>query len=57
MGMLSAREIVELILAIGYYMAMARLTETTRTDLDPAPSTHEVSALLKAGVEFLSKTK
>lgn len=32
---LSHREIVELILAIGFYMTMARLMETTRIDLDP----------------------
>ncbi|MEV6157356.1 carboxymuconolactone decarboxylase family protein [Nonomuraea sp. NPDC052129] len=32
----SEREIVEAILAIGFYMTMARLTEVTETDLDPA---------------------
>jgi alkylhydroperoxidase family enzyme len=32
----SEREIVEAILAIGFYMTMARLTEATETDLDPA---------------------
>ncbi|MEV1238580.1 carboxymuconolactone decarboxylase family protein [Nonomuraea sp. NPDC050022] len=32
----SEREIVEAILAIGFYMTMARLTEVTQTDLDPA---------------------
>jgi len=30
------QEIVETILAIGFYMTMARLTEATETDLDPA---------------------
>ncbi len=30
------QEIVEAILAIGFYMTMARLTEATETDLDPA---------------------
>jgi alkylhydroperoxidase family enzyme len=30
------REIVEAILAIGFYMMIARLTEATETDLDPA---------------------
>ena len=30
------REIVEAIVAIGFYMMMARLTEATQTDLDPA---------------------
>jgi alkylhydroperoxidase family enzyme len=33
---LSDREIVEAILTIGFYMTMARLTETTGTDLDAA---------------------
>ncbi|MGH7814486.1 MAG: carboxymuconolactone decarboxylase family protein [Candidatus Binataceae bacterium] len=37
MRFLSPREIVELIIAIGFYMTMARLTETTRLDLDPPP--------------------
>jgi alkylhydroperoxidase family enzyme len=32
----SEREIVEAIVAIGFYMMMARLTEATETDLDPA---------------------
>ena len=30
------REIVEIILTVGFYMMMARLTEATETDLDPA---------------------
>jgi alkylhydroperoxidase family enzyme len=33
---LSAREIVELILAVGYYMMLARLMETTGIDLEEA---------------------
>ncbi|OFV89250.1 MAG: hypothetical protein A3J75_08615 [Acidobacteria bacterium RBG_16_68_9] len=33
------QEIVELILAIGFYMLMARLMETTGVDLEPAPGT------------------
>jgi len=33
---LSGREIVELILAIGFYMTVARLMETTEIDMDPA---------------------
>lgn len=33
---LSDREVVEAILTIGFYMTMARLTEATETDLDPA---------------------
>ena len=32
----SAQEIVETILTIGFYMMMARLTEATEVDLDPA---------------------
>ena len=32
----SEQEIVEAILAIGFYMTMARLTEATQTDLDAA---------------------
>lgn len=32
----SEQEIVESIVAIGFYMMMARLTEATETDLDPA---------------------
>lgn len=32
----SDREIVEAILTVGFYMMMARLTEATETDLDPA---------------------
>ncbi len=45
MKFLSAREIVELILTIGFYMTMARVTETTRTDLDPPAGTKVVDAL------------
>jgi AhpD family alkylhydroperoxidase len=33
----SPREIVEIILTCGFYMTMARLTETTGVDLDPPP--------------------
>jgi alkylhydroperoxidase family enzyme len=36
---LSNQEIVELILAIGFYMTVARLMETTRIDLDPPAGT------------------
>jgi 4-carboxymuconolactone decarboxylase len=32
---LSHREIVELVLAVGYYMLIARLLETTDVDMDP----------------------
>jgi alkylhydroperoxidase family enzyme len=45
MKMTSPREIVELILAIGFYMMVARLTETTRTDLDPAAGTKVIDAI------------
>ena len=33
----SPQEIVEIILTCGFYMTMARLTETTRVDVDPPP--------------------
>jgi len=33
----SPQEIVEIILTAGFYMTMARLTETTRVDVDPPP--------------------
>jgi len=39
------QEIVELILAIGFYMMMARLMETTGVDLEPAPGTAIYDAL------------
>ena len=39
------REIVETILTCGFYMTMARLTETTRTDIDPPAGTRVVDAL------------
>ena len=35
-GHFSDQEIVEAIVALGFYMMMARLTEATETDLDPA---------------------
>jgi len=41
---LDEREIVELILTIGYYMMMARLTECTETDLDEPAGTKVVEA-------------
>ena len=34
----SEQEIVRSILAIGFYMTMARLTEATEVDLDPPPA-------------------
>jgi alkylhydroperoxidase family enzyme len=33
----SPQEVVEIILTCGFYMTMARLTETTRVDVDPLP--------------------
>jgi alkylhydroperoxidase family enzyme len=39
------REIVELILAVGFYMAVARLLETTAVDLEKAAGTAIVDAL------------
>jgi hypothetical protein len=42
---LSPREIVELILAIGFYMTVARLLETTSVDLDPPAGTRVVDSL------------
>ena len=39
------REIVELILAIGFYMSVARLLETTAVDLEDAAGTAIVDAL------------
>lgn len=33
----SSQEIVEIILTAGFYMTMARMTETTRVDIDPPP--------------------
>ena len=42
---LSAREIVELIVTVGYYMMIARLLETTAVDLDPPAGTKVVDAI------------
>lgn len=41
----TAKEIVEIILTCGFYMTMARLTETTRTDIDAAAGGKVVEAL------------
>jgi alkylhydroperoxidase family enzyme len=43
----SPQEIVELILAIGFYMTMARLMETTAIDIDPPSGDKVVSEALK----------
>jgi alkylhydroperoxidase family enzyme len=42
---LTHREIVELILTIGYYMMVARLLETTGVDLDPPATGESVRSL------------
>jgi alkylhydroperoxidase family enzyme len=42
---LSPREIVELVLTVGYYMMIARLLETTAVDLDPPAGTAVVDAI------------
>jgi alkylhydroperoxidase family enzyme len=42
------REIVELVLAIGYYMTLARLMETADIDLDPPAGTKIVEAAQRA---------
>jgi alkylhydroperoxidase family enzyme len=41
----SPREIVELVLAVGYYMMLARLMETTGLELEPPAGTKVVDAL------------
>ena len=41
----SPQEIVELLLAIGFYMTVARVTETTETDLDGPVGTVVVDAV------------
>jgi 4-carboxymuconolactone decarboxylase len=43
--LLSPREIVELVLAVGYYMMIARLLESTAVDLDPPAGTRVIDAL------------
>jgi len=44
----SSREIVELVLAIGFYMTVARLMETTAIDLDPPAGTKVVDSLRRS---------
>jgi alkylhydroperoxidase family enzyme len=44
-GFLSPREIVELLLAIGYYMMIARLLESTDVDLDGPAGTKITDAI------------
>ncbi len=45
----SPKEIVEIILTCGFYMTMARLTETTRTDIDPPAGARIVESLNRQG--------
>ena len=45
-GHLSHREIVELVLAVGFYMVMARLMISTRIDIDE-PAGHRIVASLQ----------
>jgi alkylhydroperoxidase family enzyme len=42
---LSPREIVELVIAIGYYMLIARLMETAQIDLDPPAGTRVIDSI------------
>ncbi|MCP4005746.1 MAG: carboxymuconolactone decarboxylase family protein [bacterium] len=42
---LSAQEIVELVVAIGFYMLVARIMETTGLDLEPAGGVQVVEAI------------
>lgn len=45
----SPQEIVEVILTCGFYMTMARLTETTRTDVDPPGGMEMIKELGRMG--------
>jgi alkylhydroperoxidase family enzyme len=42
---LSPREIVELLITLGYYAMLGRLTEVTETELDPPANTAVVDAI------------
>jgi len=43
----SPQEIVEIIVTCGFYMMLSRLTETTRTDMDPPSGTAVVEELAR----------
>ncbi|HEX3430045.1 MAG TPA: carboxymuconolactone decarboxylase family protein [Rhizomicrobium sp.] len=43
----SPQEVVEIIVTCGFYMMLARLTETTRTDIDPPAGTAVVEELAR----------
>ena len=45
----SPQEIVEVILTCGFYMTMARMTETTRTDIDPPAGMEAIKELSRMG--------
>jgi alkylhydroperoxidase family enzyme len=45
LGRFSPREVVELVLAVGYYMMIARLLETTGVDLEAAAGTRMLDAV------------
>jgi len=47
MKLSSPREIVELLMTIGFYMMAARITETTRTDLDPPSGTKVIDRVIR----------
>ena len=46
-GYFTSQEIVEIIVTCGFYMMLARLTETTRTDIDPPAGTAVVEELVR----------
>jgi alkylhydroperoxidase family enzyme len=43
----SPQEVIEIILTVGYYMMLARLTETTRIDIDPPGGTALIEELAR----------
>jgi alkylhydroperoxidase family enzyme len=43
----SPQEIVEIIVTCGFYMMLTRLTETTRTDIDPPSGTAVIEELAR----------
>jgi alkylhydroperoxidase family enzyme len=46
-GRFSPQEVVELVLAVGYYMMIARLLETTGVELEPAAGTAIVDSIVR----------
>lgn len=53
---LSEREVVELIIMIGFYMMMARLTETAGVEIDPQKGTDVIDSI-KSRVAARAKTR